>query len=405
MVVNNMTHRHKILFIESGSGRGGSTKYLYYFLKYINRKLFEPLVAFYFFNDGPDTKLIKTLGVPVFFLNNERERPECIPVKCFTGTSQPIIVHRLKVMARFLLRTMIVNIPAALRLTALIRKESVSLVVLNNDVHCHLTGTLGARISGIPCICRKAGGIGDGRRLKKLLTRHIDLFVAISRATAEDQIKNNPSTRRLVTIPEGVDLNMYNPDTADRRKEDFGIPPHKKIVGNISRFDTGKGQLELLEAAAMIKAKYPDVIFLMVGDGELMDELQSRAKALNITDCVVFTGWRTDVACILSKLDIFVHCPTTWIEGLGIANIEAAAMGKPAVVSDNGGLPDVVLDGVTGFVVPPGDIERMAETILRLLNDGEMAAQFGINARRRVQDSFDIEKNIREFERLLLEYV
>lgn len=374
-------------------------------LKYMDKDLFEPLVAFYFFNDGPDTEWIKTLGVPVFFLNSERERPQYVPVKWLFGGSQSIILHRLKVIAGFLLRTMTVDIPAILRLTALIKKEAVSLVVLNNDVHYHLTGTLGARISDTPCICRKAGGIGEGRGIKKLLTRHIDLFIAISRATAEDQIKNNPSTRRLVTIYEGVDLSMFNPDIADGEKEDFGITPHKKIVGNISRFDTGKGQLELLEAAVLIKSKYPDVIFLMVGDGELMDELQARAKALNITDCVLFTGWRTDIAGILSKLDIFVHCPTTWIEGLGIANLEAAAMGKPSVVSDNGGLPDVVLDGVTGFVVSPGNIEGMAEAILRLLNDGAMAAQFGRNARKRAQDSFDIEKNTREYERLFLEYV
>ncbi len=405
MDMNTRTKRHKILFIDCGAGRGGSSRFLYSMIKYMDNKLFEPLVAFYFFNDGPDTELMKRLAVPVFFLHKEKESSEYVPVKWLMSRSKSMILHRLKVIARFLLRTATVDIPAILRLRTLIKREAVSLVVLNNDVHWHLAGTLGATLSGIPCICRKAGGIGEGRGIKKLLTRYIDLFIAISRATAEDQMKNNPATKRLVTIHEGVDFSINNADRSNGKKDDLGIPPHKKIVGSISRFEAGKGHMELLEAAALIKSRYPDVTFLMIGDGEMMDELQARAKALDLTDCVLFTGWRTDIADILSKLDIFVHCPTTFIEGLGIANLEAAAMGKPSVVSDNGGLPDAVVDGVTGFVVPPGDIEGMAEAILRLLNDGEMAAQFGRNARRMAHDSFDIKKNTMEYERLFLEYV
>ncbi len=405
MDMKTRTKRHKILFVECGSGRGGSSKFLYYLLKYLDRKLFDPIVAFNFSNDGPDTELIKSLAVPVFFLHKEKESFEYIPVKLLMGRARSMIPRRLKVIARFLMRAMIIDIPAIFRFRALIKKEGVSLVVLNNDVHYHIAGTIGARIAGIPCICRKAGGIDAGRRVKRLLTRYVDLFIAISRATAEDQMKNNPETKRLVTRREVVDLSINKADKSNGKKDDLCVPPHKKIVGNISRFDPGKGQMELLEAAAMIKSGYPDVFFLMVGDGVMMDELQARAKALDLTDCVLFTGWRNDIADILSKLDIFVHCPSTCIEGLGIANLEAAAMGKPSVVSDNGGLPDAVVDGVTGFVVSPGDIEGMAEAVLRLLNDGGMAVQFGRNARRMVSESFDIVKGAREYERLFLEYV
>src|SRR5271169_818603 len=102
MVMNRKVPRHKVLFIDCGSGRGGSTKFLYYMLKYLDKGHFEPIVAFYFSNDGPDTEWIKTLGVHVFFLDDKREQPEYVPVKWLMGRSQSILLHRLKVIARFL---------------------------------------------------------------------------------------------------------------------------------------------------------------------------------------------------------------------------------------------------------------------------------------------------------------
>ncbi|MCL4493073.1 MAG: glycosyltransferase family 4 protein [Nitrospirae bacterium] len=397
--------KQKVLFIDSGGGYGGPSKFLYYLLKYLDRSKFDPAVVFYFYNDGPDTSRIKNLGVPVFFLKDTREPAGYVPVKWLLGHSRSRHIHRAKVALRFLVRLSVIESPLICKLKKLIEHEAINLVILNNDVHYHLIGTLGAKIAGAPCICRKAGGIGEGRGMKKFLTRHVDVFIAVSRATAEDQVRNNPATKRLVTISEGIDLQMYHSKTQYYGKRDeLGIPASKKVVGNISRFDRGKGQTELLNAAALITGKYPEVVFLMVGDGELRRELQERARILNITDYVLFTGWRNDIAEILSITDIFVHCPTA-IEGLGIANLEAMAMGKPSVVSDSGGLTDAVLDTITGFIVPPGDTERLSKAILKLLEDGELAMRLGKNARKRIEENFDIEKNIRKLEKLFALYV
>jgi glycosyltransferase involved in cell wall biosynthesis len=306
---------------------------------------------------------------------------------------------------QILIQMAIVEVPITWRLTRLLKKEDISLIVLNCDVHYHLAGAFSSKIAGIPCICRKAGGIGEGKKIKKVLTPFVDLFIAVSKATARDQIRNNPRTRRLVITYEGVDSKMFNNkmDPCEKKKE-LGISTDKKIICSISRFDGGKGQLELLEAASLIIKKYQDVIFLLVGDGELMDDLRRKTQRLNLNHYVVFTGWRKDVPEVLSIIDIFVHCPTTCIEALGIANLEAMAMGKPCVVSDNGGLPDAVLDGVTGFVVPVGNIERMAEAILTLLQNEELMKNFGENARKRVEEEFDIRKNIKKLEMYFEEY-
>jgi glycosyltransferase involved in cell wall biosynthesis len=233
--------------MEAGSGRGGSTVLFYYLLKYLGRNNFQPFLAFYFYNTGPDTESIRELGIPVFFLKNKREPSAYVPVRWLLGTSKSRFLNRIKAILRFCLRMLIIEIPMIWRLLRLIKKETFDLVALNNDVHYHLAGTLGAKIAGVPCICRKAGGIGEGEKIKRLLVPCVDLFVAVSRATAEDQRINNPRTKRLVTIYEGVDLKVLNPQIKSHdKKKKLGIPPNHKVVGNISRFDKGKGQIELL---------------------------------------------------------------------------------------------------------------------------------------------------------------
>jgi glycosyltransferase involved in cell wall biosynthesis len=234
----------------------------------------------------------------------------------------------------------------------------------------------------------------------------VDLFVAVSRATAEDQRINNPSTKKLVTVHEGVDLEIFDPRLQDRdKKQELGIPEGMKVVGNISRFDYGKGQHEFLDAAALVVQQDSKVVFLMVGDGDLMEELRIKTSKLGLANFVIFAGWRLDIAELLSVMDVFVHCPTTWIEAQGISTLEALAMGKPVVVSNNGGLPDAVIDGYNGFVVPVGDIQTMAVRITELLKDPELSKRFGRNGRRLAEERFDIKKNARELESLFEGYL
>jgi len=171
-----------------------------------------------------------------------------------------------------------------------------------------------------------------------------------------------------------------------------------------------KGHSELVEAAASVVKHYEEVVFLIVGDnansmsGPFVKSLKNRIQDLGLVHHFFFSGWRTDIPEILSLADLFVHCPTTWIEGLGIAHLEAMAMGKPTVVSDNGGLPDAAVDGVTGFVVPPGDVDGLSSAILKLLNDDELSLRLSRNARQRVEELFDMKKNTRKMEALLQEY-
>lgn len=190
----------------------------------------------------------------------------------------------------------------------------------------------------------------------------------------------------------------------------LGLPYGKKVVASVSRIARGKGQMEFLMMAADVLKQYPDVVFLIVGDeepdgGQLMAGLKGVCASLAIEKDVVFTGWREDIVSVLTVVDVFVHCPTTFIEGLCISNLEAMAMGKPTVVSNNGGLAEAVVDGETGFVVAPGNVDEMAGAVLTLLTNDTLASEFGARARKRVEHVYNIARNASRFQEILLDRV
>ena len=398
------------LFLESGGGRGGSTHFLYDLVRSLDPTWRAPVVCFYFRNDGPDTRRIRSLGVPVEFLSDRPEPVEYVPFQFLLGRSRWRWWHAIKVVLRFGLRTILYDLPQLWRLHSILQRQRVDLIVLNNDVHYHVVGALAAKLTRTPCVCRKAGGIGEAPRLRVLLTPWVDAFIAISRATERDQLATCPSTRKLVTIPEGVDLRRFSPRTkSEGLLAELRIPAGNKVLGCVARIEPGKGQEDFLRACALVLRRHPDVTCLVVGDCDPIHSgfarhIEALATELGIRGQVQFTGWREDVPELLSVLDIFVHCPTTFIEGLGIATLEAMASGKPCVVYDNGALSEVVLDGVTGFVLPIGQVERMADRILALLEDEGLRQRMGLEARRRAEREYDIVKNVQALENVLESY-
>jgi glycosyltransferase involved in cell wall biosynthesis len=235
----------------------------------------------------------------------------------------------------------------------------------------------------------------------------VDLFVSISRATETDQ-RNTPGTKKVVNIYEGLDLERFRSLPAkEAMRESLGIPEDKKVVAAITRVEIGKGLPEFIHMAAAVIRRYPDVVFLLVGGeeadgGTLTRELRDLVNSLDLQEHMVFTGWRDDIPAIMNCLDIFVHCPTTFTEGLARTCLETMAVGIPAVVSDNGGMPDAVADGVTGYVVPQGDVQAMAESVLRLLEDDLRCREFGRRARLRVEQRFDAARNSRQLQDQIL---
>ena len=394
-----------IAFIESGTVDGGSISLLLSTLTYLDRQRFDPLVIFYYAASGTMIEKIRALGVPIYFASTKS--PGYLP-RWLRSDPRPRLLRKCISIGRIAYRLLARDKPITMAVRRYLRKNRVEVVVLDSDLHSQYCGAVAARLENLPILCRKAGGIGEGLHIKKLVTPLVDVFVASSMATEKDQL-SNPATKRTVLVYEGVDIpryhgRRYNPAL----RSSLGIPGNKKIVTSVARLEAGKGQPELIEAAAKVIEEYPEVVFLIVGEetpsnGPNTSALRDIVLRMGLTDNIVFAGARGDVPDILAITDVFVHCPTTWIEGLGLCHLEAMASGIPSVISRNGGLPEPAIDGVTGIVVAPSDIAAMARAILHFLVNPEVAEKFGRAARARAEELFDIATNNVALENLLQE--
>ena len=200
--------RPRVLYIEAFTGFGGSGSSLFYMLKHLDSERFDVLVASYLKAESHHIDMIKSLGIPFIPLSSRREsfNPGSLP---FVKNCRNRHMRKLLVAGAWLYKTLAVDLPMVIRLVRLLRSDNVSLAVMNNDLHYHTAGVVAARLAGVPCIVRKAGGIGEGYRIKRLLTRWVDAVVVVSNATKDDQLLN-PATRRVVLLHEGIDVTRFD---------------------------------------------------------------------------------------------------------------------------------------------------------------------------------------------------
>jgi glycosyltransferase involved in cell wall biosynthesis len=380
--------RPRVLFVEGSTGFGGSGSILLSLLPQIDKSLFSIYIATYFpAHSGPLEKIQKA-GIPYFPIG--KGKPFEPWAAWFVTRWRNRLLRKIALLASWLYYWIGHQGVLVLRFYRLLRKEHIGAVVFNNDVHFHPAGIVAAKLAGKPILVRKGGGIGEGRAIKKLLTRWVDLFIPVSEATKADQAKS-VGPERIELIYPGIDFAYLQdlPSRASARCK-LGLPQDATIVGSASRLAEGKGQLELVLAAKTVLASAPDTFFCIAGDEDpsytqqnLLKQLQSVAAQLEIAEHVVFLGWHDDVREVLAAIDVFVHCPTTFIEGLCLANLEAMACGLPTIVSRNGGLPDAVVDQVTGYIVEPRDVEALARAIVQLIKHPAQAQQMGEHGKQR----------------------
>lgn len=186
-------------------------------------------------------------------------------------------------------------------------------------------------------------------------------------------------------IPNAVDLGRFEKVEVNvlAKRAALGIPPDALAVGSVGRLVEQKNYDGFLDAAAIVVREMPEVSFLLVGDGELADHLQAYAHRLGISEHVVFTGPRSDVEEILASIDLFVSS-SLW-EGLPTVLMEAMASGLPAVATDITGNQDILRHRHNGWLVPPGDPEALAETIMEALRRPSAREQYARQALRDVE--------------------
>jgi glycosyltransferase involved in cell wall biosynthesis len=200
-----------------------------------------------------------------------------------------------------------------------------------------------------------------------------------------------PRPERVVTIPNAVDLDRYR--QAAQAAED-GHARRGPVIGCMARLVPGKGVDDALAAAAGELADGGRM--RIAGDGPERSRLEALARRLGVERRVDFLGWVDDPAAFWASCDVAVVPSHQWIESFGLAAVEAMACGRPVIATRNGGLAELVADGETGFLVPPGDLGALGGA-LRAYRDPALRAAHGAAARLRCEARFDIRRCARAY--------
>ena len=240
------------------------------------------------------------------------------------------------------------------------------------------------------------------KRVQRYACQFADCVLVNATAVKDWLIGEGYAPSKIVVIRNGVDLTRFAaPPDPQRVRRELGLAPGTPLVAVVSRLTRLKGLENLLEAAAMLKPRYPDVRFLVVGETSPMevpylDELKQLADRHGVGDRVIFTGRRSDVPTLLSGVDVSVMPSLN--EALSNVLLESMAAGAPTVATRVGGTPEALVDGQTGLLVAPGDSRELATAVGRLLDDRQMATRLGEAARRLIQDQFSVDRMVHSTE-------
>jgi glycosyltransferase involved in cell wall biosynthesis len=173
----------------------------------------------------------------------------------------------------------------------------------------------------------------------------------------------------------------------------LGYTDDELVIGTTSRLsEERKGIAQFIDMAAQVAAEHPRARFLIVGDGSLRPQLEAQAMRLQVADKVIVTGWRSDVPQLVAAMDVFVM--PSLFEGGPTSVLEAMAMRKPVVATSVGMVPEVVEDGRSGLIVPPGNAKALAAAVGQLLANDDGRLQMAEAARAQALQDFSIERMI-----------
>jgi glycosyltransferase involved in cell wall biosynthesis len=237
------------------------------------------------------------------------------------------------------------------------------------------------------------------RRLQKMVCRLADCVLVNAQAIRQNLIEEGYDPNNIVVIRNGITL----PKSAGKGRgsvlrQELGLPLSARLVAVFSRLNRMKGVQYFLDAAIILAKRFPDVCFLVVGDGGSKKELEEHACRLGLGQRIVFTGFRGDVPDLLCEVAISVLPSLS--EGTSNTLLESMAAGTPVIATTVGGNPEVIQDGISGLLVPPRDSGALAAATARLLEDENLALRLGRAGMRRVSELFSIEGSVHETEHL-----
>ncbi len=203
------------------------------------------------------------------------------------------------------------------------------------------------------------------------------------------------ASARIQVVYNGIDTNAFEPAGRQqlcRLREELALPPDRIVLTTVARLNIQKGHCYLIDAAKQLAVANPQPLFLLVGDGELRDELERAVNEAGLSDNFIFAGYRRDVAEILALTDLFVL--PTMFEGLPHSVLEAMAAGCCVVASRVDGVTEVIDDGKTGILVEAANVEQLAAALNSMIDDREAREQMGQKGKIKVKENFGLDRMV-----------
>ena len=396
MTVAANTALKTILYVDHTAKMGGGEIALLNLVSALDTSRYRPIVALA--AEGPLVEKLRAAGIETTVLPLDPALRETRKESLGLGSLMK-------------LRQIGLLLSYSLHLARWARAQSVDLIH-TNSLKSDIYGGIAGRLAGIPVLWHVRDNI-NGQYLPplvasgfRLLSRLLPQMVVANSVSTLHQIRPEKSKSGAV-VYSGVATEVVHDGCVEEQvavgppesAPVWGRPPVIALIGRIAEW---KGQHVFLRAAALVHARFPEARFWIVGaplfgEYEYEQSLHALAAQLHMTETAEFLGFRDDIAQLMPMIDIVVHASILG-EPFGQVVIEGMAAGKPLVATDGGALPEIVVPGETGYLVPMGSAEEMAAALERLLASPAQARVMGQAGRRRVRRLFTISHTARKVE-------
>jgi glycosyltransferase involved in cell wall biosynthesis len=301
------------------------------------------------------------------------------------------------------------NFTLILSLSEIIKKNQIVLVH-GQGARAEFFARLASRFAGnskyVSTIAMPVEGFDVGpirKRIYSLLDRFserfVDRFLVVSDVLRDKMIRGHLiPAEKVIRIYNGIEVGHYlmqdRNGSRERIRNEFNIEGDTLFIASVGRLVWQKGFEYLVQAMPKVLNEFPQTKMLIVGEGPLRKDLEALAQKLRIEKHIIFADFRKDVNDILSAINILIV--PSLLEGFPMIVLEGMAMAKPIIATRIDGIKEQIVDGESGILIPPRDPDALAEAIVRLSIDKELARTLGSEGRRRVENEFTVERMVSE---------
>jgi glycosyltransferase involved in cell wall biosynthesis len=372
-----MNSRIKIVYVITSTGVGGAEKILYYTVTGLDSTKYSISLC-----------SLKERG------EIAKELEKCgVQIHCLRMVNKEGVIGWLS------------SIITLFRLFSYLRKLRPT-IVHSFLFRANILARIAGYLTGVPIIISSIRVMGGEKEffhfLERMTSFVVDRYVTVSESVKGYIIqKSKIPVEKVSVIYNGVNIKNCDSLQVQNVKLSFSREAGNIILMTVGRLHKQKGHYYLIHAISKVKKEVLKIRLLIIGEGEEEKNLKNLVKSLDLTDQIIFTGLKYDVENILPIAELFI-LPSLW-EGMPNAVLEAMATGKPVVATEVGGIPELVIHGETGLLVPPKDSDALASAIIDLLQDKLKAKKMGEVGRIRVEEHFNISKTVEKTESLYQE--